>query len=123
MSSITQEQKKSALAQIKAVYEDQEAEINGRVYKFTGTNHITRRKIFAYFTKIQHELGAGNFSFLASDDFVNIEKLINNMITFDGDLLSKIPEHWDNYPEDYVKFVNCAMGVISYPFLKGSLTA
>ena len=114
--------KEKALAQIKAVYNDQEAEINKRVYKFHGTNHNTRRKIFAFLTGIQNELQAGNFSFLSSPEFVPIEKDINNIITFDGSLISKLPEHWEDYPEDYIKFISVALQVISYPFLKGSLS-
>ena len=127
---ITAEQKKKALAQIKAVYDDGVADINGREYKFLGTTHAIRRKIFAYSTKIQKDLGVGDFSFLASSEFVAIEKEINKMVTFQGNLLKTImgedgksKNHWDEYPEDYVKFITCAMGVIGYPFLKGSLTA
>lgn len=115
--------KEKALAQIKAVYDDQAAEINGRTYKFTGTNHSTRRKIFAFFSRVQVEIGKGDFSFLASSEFVPIEKDINNIVTFEGDLISKIQDHWEEYPEDYLKFVSTSLGVISYPFLKGSLTA
>jgi len=121
MSQLTDREK--ALAQIKAVYDDQAAEINGRSYKFTGTNHNTRRKIFAYFTSIQNDIQAGNFSFLSSPGFVPIEKAINDIITFDGSLVSKLPEHWEDHPEDYIKFISIALQVISYPFLKGSLTA
>lgn len=117
------EQKKAALAQIKAVYEDGAAEINGREYKFHVTTHITRRKIFAFFTSIQNGIAASDFSFLASPKFAEVEKDINKMVTFDGNLLSKLDNHWDEYPEDYINFITCAMGVISYPFLKGSLTA
>lgn len=115
-------EKEKALAEVKAVYEDGEATINGRDYKFLGTNHNTRRKIFAFFTKVQKELAVGNFSFLASSEFVTIEKDINNMVTFEESLIGKLPGHWDEYPEDYIKFISTAMGVISYPFLKGSLS-
>ena len=112
-----------ALDQIKAVYDDNCAEINGRKYKFTITTHITRRKIFAFFSKVQHDIKRGDFSFLASSEFAKIEKEINNIITFDGNLLGKIDDHWEEYPEDYLNFISVALGVISYPFLKGNLTA
>ena len=119
----TQEQKVKAAAMIKAVYDDGEAEINGRKYKFTTTTHIVRRKIFSFFTSIQNELEAGNFSFLDSPEFEPVETAINKIITFDDNLLDKSPDHWEKYPEDYLQFISVAMGVISYPFLKGNLTA
>lgn len=108
---------------VKAVYEDGEAEINGRIYTFLGTTHINRRKVFAFSTSIQEEMQRGSFMFLESSEFAKVEKVINGIVTFEDNLLSKLPEHWEKYPEDYMKFITTAMGVISYPFLKGNLTA
>ena len=119
----TPEQKAKAAAMIKAVYDDGVAEINGRKYKFTNTTHLVRRKIFSFFTSIQSELEAGNFSFLDSSNFEPVEIAINKIITYDDNLLDKSPDHWEKYPEDYLQFISVAMGVISYPFLKGNLTA
>lgn len=113
----------AALAMIKAVYEDGIAEINGREYKFLGTTHQKRRKVFAFFSALQHRIAAGDFSFLDSPEFKPVEDVINDIVTFDGNLISKSKNHWEEYPEDYVKFISTALGVISYPFLKGSLTA
>lgn len=117
------EKSKAALTMIKAVYDDGEAEINGNKYTFLGTTHAKRRKVFAFFSSIQRQIEQGNFSFLDTADFKPVEDTINGMVTFDGDLLSKKKDHWEEYPEDYLNFVSTAMGVISYPFLKGSLTA
>lgn len=101
---------------IKAVYEDGEAEINGRLYTLTKTTHKKRRKIFAFFTSIKE----GDFSFLESKEFEGVEELINNIVTFDGSLISRLPTHWEDYPEDYIVFVTTMMGALSYPFLKGA---
>ncbi len=114
--------KKEALAMIKAVYKDGKAEINGGEYSFLGTTHTSRRKIFAFYSSIQHQLEASNFIFLDSPEFQPVEKLISDMVTYNGDLLSKTKDHWENHPEDYIQFTVCAMGVISYPFLRGSHT-
>jgi len=102
---------------IKAVYEDGEAEINGRVYKLTKTTHKKRRKIFSFFTSIEQ----GTFSFLETAEFEDVEKIISDIILFEGDLLSRLPDHWENYPEDYILFVSTMMGALSYPFLKGAV--
>lgn len=115
-------QRKEALAMIQAVYNDGEAEINGRVYKFLGTTHIKRRRVFAFFTSVQDQIKTGNFLFLDSPEFKSVEAAMNDMITFEDSLLSKIKGHWEDYPEDYMTLISTAMGVISYPFLRGSLT-
>lgn len=114
--------KQAALGMIKAVYDDGVAEINGREYKFTATNHAKRRKVFAFYSGLQSEIKKGDFGFLDSDAFKPIEKVIGDIITFDDSLISKLQDHWEQYPEDYLQYINIAMGVISYPFLKGSLT-
>ena len=119
----TDDEQKKALWMIKAVYEDGEAEINGRVYKFLGTTHAKRKKVFAFFSSIQGEITSGNFSFIDAPAFKGVEDTINSIVAFDDSLISKLENHWEKYPEDYMKFISVSMGVISYPFLKGSLTA
>jgi hypothetical protein len=115
-------EQKQALNQVKAVYDDGFAEINGREYHFAKMRHQQRRSVFAYFSSVQRQITQGNFSFLDDPAFKQVEKLIENSVTFDGSLLSKLPEHWEDYSEDYLTFVSTAMGVISYPFMRGSNT-
>jgi len=108
---------------IKSVYEDGVAEINGNSYEFAGKfNHKERRKVFAYYTKIAPMLEKGDFDFLDSPKFDDIEDLISQKVLFDGQQISKIKDHWDNHADDYVVFITTAIAVVSYPFLKGSLT-
>lgn len=114
---------KKAIAMLKAVFEDEEAEINGRVYQFTKTNHKKRRKVFAFYTKIGSRLQSGDMSFLDSPEFEPVEKVINDIVMVDGELLSRKTDHWDEYPEDYITFIGTALGVISYPFMRASITA
>jgi len=108
-----------AFAEFKAIYEDCEATINGRIYAITKTTHKKRRKVFAFFTKNLKELSSGNYSCLDSDDFEPVEKTINDLVLFEGSLISRLPEHWEKYPEDYAVFVVAMLGAISYPFLVG----
>jgi hypothetical protein len=44
-------------------------------------------------------------------------------ISFDDCLLAKLPEHFDDYPGDYVRLITTALAVISYPFLDDSATS
>jgi len=111
-----------ALAMIKAVYDDGVAEINGRSYEFSKMRHNKRRSVFAFYTSIAGQLQTGSFSFLDTPAFNSVEKIINDVVIFNGSALSRLPEHWDEYPEDYITFISTALGVISYPFLRGSDT-
>jgi len=117
------EQKKAALAMIRAVYEDGEAEINGRVYTFNEMKHKQRLKVFAFYTQVSDNVQRGNFGFLATPEFENVEKVLNDVITFDGSLLSRLGEaHWEKHPDDYLTFISTALPVISYPFFSASVT-
>lgn len=112
-----------AQEQLKAVYDDGFAEINGREYKFMKMQHMQRRKVFAYFTSVQTKVQNHDFSFLDHGTYQGVEKVMFDSILYDGSALSKLPNHWDEFPEDYVTLVMTALGVISYPFMKGGNTA
>ncbi len=103
------------LDHVKEIYDDKCATIGSNDYHFTTMTHKQRRKIFAFFTRINN----GDMSFLDWPDFDAIEKLICDRVTFNGMQISKLPGHWEQYPEDYILFITTAMAVISYPFLKG----
>lgn len=112
-----------ALEMIAACYEDQEIEVNGRSYLLTKTNHRKRLKVFSYYTKVMNQMQGGDMSFFGTDEFEAIEKLMNEVLTYDGMQLSKLPKHWENeeYIDDYIVLMTTSMAVISYPFLKGSV--
>lgn len=116
-----EKEQSQALNQIKSVFNDGLATINNRDYKFTIMTHSERIKVFAYFSSIQGQIQGGDFSFLDESKYKEIEKVISQRVTFDGMQLSKLSDHWDTYPEDYILFVTTALGVISYPFLSGNL--
>lgn len=107
---------KEMLAQVN---EDRCAVINGREYVLTNITHVKRRKVFAFFSHVQADLQRGDFWFFDSKDWGEVEKVINNCVLFEGDLLSKKQGHWEEYPEDYLLFVQTMLGALSYPFLSG----
>jgi hypothetical protein len=112
-----------SLEMIKAVYEDGEAEIHGRKYKLLKMRHQKRLQVFAFFSGVQGELSKGSFSFMGQPGWEEIEKKICQHVTFNGDLLDKVPDHFEKFPEDYILFATTMLGAMSYPFLAGSLTA
>lgn len=115
-----QEQREKAMAQVKAVYEDGEAEINGRKYKFHKMTHVERRKVFAFYTSVQRQIGAQDFSFLDTPQYAAVEEVMWSNISFDGLTINKARDHWELFPEDYVSLLGVAMGVMSYPFIRAA---
>lgn len=111
------------VSQLKEAYENSSLSINGREYEICQMTHGQRVKVFAYFTSIANDAMNGNFSFMDSDKFKEIEKVIFGMIKFNGDLIKVINGHFEEYAEDYIEFIVLSMGVISYPFLRGKITS
>jgi hypothetical protein len=118
-----QQQQPEPVDMIKAVYDDGKATINGRDYEFAKFTHGERVQVFSYYSRIQHMLPMGNYSFLTDDDFKKVEKLISDKVLFNGIQLSKQPNHWEAYPADYLQLITAALGVISYPFFPANPTA
>ncbi len=112
-----------AKEQMKAIHDDGFAEINGRKYTFTVMTHEQRRRVFAYYSSIGPQVQAQNFSFLSTPEFQGIEKILLDRMTLDGMQISKIDGHFEKHPSDYVTFICCALGVISYPFFPESPTS
>lgn len=115
-----QERQAAARAQVKAVYEDGEAEINGRKYKFHKMTHVERRKVFAFSTSVARQLQEDNMSFLDTPVYAAVEEVMWSNISFDGITLNKARDHWEEYPEDYIRLVGTALGVMSYPFTRAA---
>lgn len=108
---------------IRAVWDDQSAEINGREYRFAKMVHTERRRVFAYYSSIQDQLERSNFAFLDTPEYIYCEKIMFKHVTFEGSLLAKLPDHFDEYANDYIKLITTAMGVMSYPFLADNDTS
>lgn len=115
-----EEQRAAAMAQIRAVYEDGVAEINGRKYVFHKMQHVERRKVFAFQTSVQHQMAVGDFGFLDSPIYAAVEQVMWGAVSFQGELISKRRDHWEEFPEDYMQLVSVAMGVMSYPFIRAA---
>lgn len=118
-----QQQEQQAQDMIAQCYQDGKMTINGRDYEFAKFNHGERVQVFSYYSRIQHLLPMGNYSFLTDEEYKRIEKMVSDKILFNGVQLSKQPTHWETYPEDYLQFAVACLGVISYPFFHANHTA
>jgi hypothetical protein len=112
-------EKDAALKMAKSIHADKCATINDRDYVIANINHIKRRKVFSYFTHVQSDLARADMWFLESKDWAEVEKTIMSVVTYNDESLSKRKDHWDEFPEDYILFIQTMLPVISYPFLKG----
>jgi hypothetical protein len=114
------EKTKEAQEQIQQVYEDKAATLpSGKTYVITKMTHISRRTVFAFFTHIQDDLRRGDLWFLTSPEWEKVEAILFNAITVDDSLISKKPDHWEEYPEDYILFIQTMLPAVSYPFMRG----
>lgn len=98
----------------KEIHDDKCAEINGRKYNISNFIHKKRRKVWAYFTSVNILIDSGNYSFMDSDKFLEIETIIFENTTFENCKLST--KHFEKYPQDYINYITAMMGAITYPF-------
>jgi hypothetical protein len=118
-----QKAKKAALDMVRTIFEDGEAKINGRIYTFNRMTHKQRRKVLAFYSRVAGAVQRQDFSFIDAPDFEPVESVINDVVTFDGSLLSRLgDEHWEKHPGDYLPFLGTALPVISFPFFPANVT-
>lgn len=120
---MTEAQEKQANTDVEAIVRDGFAEINGREYHFGKLNFKKRLKVFAYASSIAGTLKRGDMSWMDSQDFAPIEKLFFDNVLFENMQLSKLPEHFDNYPQDYISLIPACIAVITYPLKNGNPTS
>ena len=112
------------VSQLEEAYDKGIIEINGLEYEICKMSHGQRVKVFAYFTSIANDAMVGNFAFMGEEDFKDAEKNIFNVTKLDGDAMRIVGiRHFEECPENYIEFIVLAMGVISYPFLRGKITS
>lgn len=112
-----------SLEQIKAVYADNEAEINGTVYSYAKFTHPERLKVFAFYTSLvkDHKIGDVRMDFWDDPQYHKIQQLIESKVLVDGMQISKIKDFWEQEEnmDDYIPLMMTSLQVICYPFLRG----
>ena len=123
MSTKKEQDAQKALAELKALHENGEFKIGDRVYGIGKMPFKLGRKMCAYLTVIAEELERGQLGFIDSAKFESeIEPLLIEYTLVDGMKLSTIPEHFDEYPGDFMQFVTSAIQSYAAPFMCGSGT-
>ena len=117
-----EKQREEILKQIEEWSENSYFEINGRRYKISKLSHQFRLEVVAIYSQIESSITMENYGFLINKDFKNIMKKVDERILFEGSQISKLPNHFEEYPEDYLDYVSLSLKVISYPFYKRKLS-
>lgn len=113
---MTIEEQNQSLEQIKQYSNSGEFSINDRTYKLTGLSHQFRMEVLSIYSQIEANIIMGNYQFLQRDDFKKMMQKVDDRILFDGMQLSKLPKHFEEYPEDYLDYIAVSLKVIVYPF-------
>lgn len=113
------------LDQIKAVYDDGVAEINGTAYTYSKFTHQDRLKVFAFYTSLikDHKTGDVRMDFWDEPKFHEVQRLIDSKVLVDGMQISKIKDFWEQEEnmDDYMPLMMTSLQVICYPFLRGRI--
>jgi len=116
-----EEQREEVIKQLEEWNKNGFFEVNGRKYVLSKMTHQFRVEVLAIYSEIEILLLSGNYSFMIEDNFKKIIKKIEDRVLFDGMQISKRPQHWEEYEEDYIDFVTLSMKVICFPFYKKKL--
>lgn len=96
--------------------------VNGRDYKLTKLSHQFRLEVVAIYSQIESNLTMGNYGFLMNKEFKDVMKKVDDRVLFDSSTISKLPNHFEEFAEDYLDYVALSLKVISYPFYKRKLS-
>jgi len=116
-----EKKREEIIKQIETYYQNNYFEVNGRRYELSKLNHQFRVEVLAVYSQIEPALTMENYGFMLNEDFKRVMKKIEDRVLFEGMQISKRPNHWEEYEEDYLDFVALSMKVICYPFYKKKL--
>jgi 6-pyruvoyl-tetrahydropterin synthase len=114
-------QRQEALDLLEKMHTEGVFTINDRDYKLSKLSHQFRIEVVAVYSKIEAKMTMLDYSFLVEQNFKNIMKKIDEKILFDNSQISKLPNHFEDHPEDYFDYVATSMKLISYPLYKTKL--
>ncbi|WP_373073901.1 hypothetical protein [Sulfurimonas sp.] len=116
-----EEQREAILKQLEEWHTNGSFEVNGRTYKLSKLSHQFRLEVLALYSQIEGSITMGNYGFITDDKFKTLMKKVDDRILFDNSQISKLPNHFEDYAEDYIDYVALGLKVICYPFYKTKL--
>lgn len=117
-----EKQREEILKQLDEWTNNSAFKVNDNEYKISKLSHQFRLEVVAIYSQIEANLTVGNYGFLMNKDFKDVMKKVDDKILFENSQISKLPNHFEDYAEDYLDYVAISMKVISYPFYKRKLS-
>lgn len=97
---------------------DQEFTIADRTYKMLRVPYRNALKVIGAAQQIER-----GTIVIGDAGWVEMEKELSRHFMLDNSIISKLPDHFQEHPEDYMTFITYAIGMITYPFMKGIATS
>ena len=110
-----------ALEELEKMHSEKSFTINDREYKITKLTHQFRLQVIAVYSKIEAKMTMMDYSFVIDKNFTDLMKKVDERILFEDALISKIPNHFDTYEEDYLDYVAVSLKVICFPLYRTKL--
>ena len=97
---------------VKKSYEDGWVEINGITYTMLKLSNEVALDIVGL-----SQVCAGAGARINDNNWKELQKKIYNAFSVDGQLLSRIPGHFEEHRGSYFTFLSYAIAMVSYPFI------
>jgi len=116
-----EEKRLKILEETKKIIDSGTIEIGENSYTIQKMDFRKGRKVFTYFTSIQMNLTVGNYLFMQTPEFAEVEELICQYIDFNKSSIKAIgiDKHFGDNMKDYDPLMQTCLTVFSFPFLPG----
>ena len=112
---MTREEQEKALELLKQWNDNGEFTVKETTYKLVNQSHQFRADVLSIYSQIEANIIMGNYGFLNRDDFKKMMVKVEERVLFDGMQLSKLPKHFDEYPQNFRDFIATSLKVIVAP--------
>lgn len=116
-----EEKRLKIIEETKKIIDSGTIEIGENSYAIQKMDFRKARKVYTYFTSIQMNLTVGNYLFMETPEFSEVEKLICQYIDFNKSSINAIgiDKHFNEHRNDYDPLMTTCMTVFSYDFIPG----
>lgn len=116
-----EEQREAILKRLDEWNEKGSFEVNGRTYKISKLSHQFRLEVLALYSQIEASITMGNYGFITEPRFKDLMKKVDDKILYENSQISKLPNHFEEFAEDYMDYVALGLKVICYPFYRSKI--
>lgn len=112
---MTIEEQEKTLELLKEWNNNGEFIVKDTTYKLTNQSHQFRAEVLSIYSQIEANIIMGNYQFLQRDDYKKVMAKVEERVLFEGMQLSKLPKHFEEYPQNFRDFIATSLKVIVAP--------